>query len=143
MRRKTSVDVPDRRFGIGVLSDHSGCKVETIRYYERIGLLPEPPRSSGGHRTYSGRHLHRLRFIRRSRTLGFTLDRIRELLGLVDGGELKCKQVRRIAGSHLEEVRAKLSDLRQMEAVLNELVDGCHGGETSDCPIIENLFQGR
>ena len=137
------VETPDSRFGIGMLSKRSGCNVETIRYYERIGLLPEPPRSAGGHRIYADRHLRRLKFIRRSRSLGFTLDQIRELLSLVDGGELKCERVRRITVAHLEDVRGKLADLRGMEAALDDLADRCSGDETPDCPIIEDLFQPR
>ena len=83
-------------FTIGVLSKGTGCNIETIRYYEHIGLLPEPPRSQGGHRLYEEDHLGRLTFIRRSRELGFTLDEVRGLLRLVDGGAQRVNQLKRI-----------------------------------------------
>ena len=82
-----TVRLDDPRYPIGALSGRTGCSIETIRYYERIGLLPAPPRSAGGHRVYDDDHLKRLTFIRRGRALGFTLDQVRGLLGLVDGGD--------------------------------------------------------
>lgn len=143
MRGNTFVEPSGASFGIGALSEHSDCKVETIRYYEQIGLMPEPPRSAGGHRVYSGRHLKRLRSIRRCRSLGFTLDQIRELLGLLDGGAWSCKRVRGITLNHLGHIREKLADLEQMEAVLSDLANRCRDDETPDCPIIEDLFQSH
>ncbi|MDH3920601.1 MAG: MerR family transcriptional regulator, partial [Rhodospirillales bacterium] len=86
---------------IGALSKNTGCNIETIRYYERIGLLPAPPRSAGGHRLYGEVLLKRLTFIRRGRELGFTLDDIRGLLGLVDGGAYTCAEVKALTLDHL------------------------------------------
>lgn len=127
---------------IGGLSKRSRCNVETIRYYERVGLMPPPPRSTGGHRLYEKPHVQRLTFIRRSRELGFPLQEIRDLLALVDGGGLTCEQVKAITIGHAREVRRKIDDLRRMERVLRDVAARCDGGESPDCPIIETLFEG-
>jgi MerR family mercuric resistance operon transcriptional regulator len=126
---------------IGVLSKNTGCHIETIRYYERIGLLPAPPRSAGGHRLYGEAHLKRLTFVRRGRELGFTLDDIRGLLGLVDGGEYTCAEVKALTLDHLGEVRRKLADLRRLEKVLKDMAAQCDGGAVPDCPVIDALFR--
>ena len=128
------------RFGIGALSEQTGCNIETIRYYEREGLLPDPPRTEGGHRVYDQEHLKRLRFIRRSRELGFTLEEVRGLLRMVDGEHYTCAQVKSLTLDHLEDVRGKLADLKKLEKVLKQLADRCTGDETPDCPIVEALF---
>jgi len=125
---------------IGVMARNTGCKVETIRYYERIGLLEEPLRSAGGHRHYGRDHLKRLSFIRRARDLGFPLDAVRALLALSAPGEASCAEVEGLAAGHLAEVRAKLEDLARLEAVLAELVARCQGGTVPACPIIEALY---
>ena len=127
-------------FTIGVLSRRTGCKVETIRYYERIGILPAPGRSAGGHRLYDEDHLKRLTFVRRSRELGFTLDEIRTLLGLVDSGDVTCAEVKELTLRHAGEVRRKIADLRRMERVLKEMAAQCDGGIVPDCPIVEALY---
>lgn len=129
------------RFGIGALSERTGCNIETIRYYEREGLLPSPPRTEGGHRVYAEEHEKRLVFIRRSRELGFRLEDVRGLLRMVDGEHYTCAEVRRRTLEHLEDVRGKLADLRKLERVLKQLADRCTGGETPDCPIVEALFE--
>jgi MerR family transcriptional regulator, mercuric resistance operon regulatory protein len=129
-----------QRFTTGGLSKRTGCNIETIRYYERIGLLPEPPRTSGGHRIYDDDDLKRLTFIRRSRELGFTLEEVRELLGLVDGGDYTCAEVKTITVAHLNEVRQKITDLRNLERVLDDMVSQCDDGMIPDCPIIDALF---
>ena len=126
---------------IGRLSKRTDCNIETIRYYERIGILPEPPRTSGGHRIYEAEHLKRLIFIRRGRELGFTLEEIRELLGLVDGGDYTCEEVKGITIIHLDDVQQKIKDLRRLERTLKEMVSQCEGGVVPDCPIIDALFQ--
>lgn len=128
------------RLGIGGLSKRTGCNIETIRYYERIGLMPRAIRTEGRHRLYSETHARRLGFIRRSRELGFTLDQIRTLLGLVDGGRYTCAQVKRVTVHHLEEVRRKLVDLRQIERVLKEMSAQCDGGTVPKCAVIDALF---
>ncbi len=131
-------DVP--RLAIGALAERTGCKVETIRYYERIGILPEPARNLGGQRRYADWHLKRLNFVRRARDLGFTLDDVRGLLRLVDEQGHSCAEVEAMAHRHLDAVRTRLADLRAMEAVLKETVARCAGGAVPDCPIIEALF---
>ena len=130
-------------FTIGALSKGTGCHIETIRYYERIGLLPKPPRSPGGHRLYEDDHLRRLTFIRRSRELGFTLEEVRGLLRLVDGGSYTCAEVKALTLDHAAEVRRKVADLRKLERVLKEMAAECDGGEVPQCPIIDTLYQGR
>jgi MerR family transcriptional regulator, mercuric resistance operon regulatory protein len=125
---------------IGALSEHSGCNIETIRYYERIRLMPYPPRSEGGHRLYGEDHVKRLGFIRRSRELGFTLDQIRTLLRLVDGGRYTCAQVKRITVEHLDEVERKVADLRKIERVLKDMAAQCDGGTVPECAVIDALF---
>lgn len=128
----------DHEFGIGELSQNTGVHIETVRYYEKIGLLPRPPRTGGGHRIYSIPHLKRLVFIRRSRELGFTLDEIRNLLGMVEGG-YTCGEVREAALAHLKTIRRKIADLRRMERTLADTAARCEGGTAPDCPIIDVL----
>ncbi|MDH3474770.1 MAG: helix-turn-helix domain-containing protein [Rhodospirillales bacterium] len=127
---------------IGGLSKRTGCKVETIRYYERIGLLPAPPRTAGGHRAFGGDHLRRLFFVRRARGLGFTLEEVRRLLELSDGEGASCAEIRDLTLDHLIQVRHKLGDLRRLEAVLAGMAAQCEDGTLPDCPIIEALFEG-
>jgi len=127
---------------IGALSSRARVNIETIRYYERIGLLPSPPRTAGGHRVYGDDHLKRLSFVRRSRELGFGLDSIRDMLRMVDSRDVTCEQVRDIAEGHLDSVRSKIADLQRMEKTLNRTVSLCAGGETPDCPILDALFHG-
>ncbi len=128
------------RLTIGALSRCTDCKIKTIRYYERIGLLPAPPRTAGGHRAYGDEHLRRLFFIRRARHLGFALSEVRTLLGLSEGGG-SCAEVRAVTLDHLAQVRRKIADLRRLESVLGEMAAQCEGGTVPDCPIIEALFE--
>jgi MerR family transcriptional regulator, mercuric resistance operon regulatory protein len=124
---------------IGALSQRTGVDVETIRYYEREGLLlPPAPRTAGGHRVFGEAHLRRLLFIRRSRELGFSGAEVRTLLGLVDGG-YTCAEVRDLTLKHLVSVRAKIADLRRLERTLRAISSRCEGGYTPDCPIVEAL----
>jgi MerR family mercuric resistance operon transcriptional regulator len=127
-----------RDLSIGQLSDLTGVGIETIRYYEKAGLLPKPPRTAGGHRLYENDHIKRLIFIRRSRELGFTLGEIRNLLAMVDGG-YTCGQVQRAALDHLNSIRSKIQDLRRMEKTLATTAARCKGGRAPACPIIEVL----
>ena len=126
---------------IGRLSKLTGCHRETIRYYERIGLMPEPPRSTGGHRLYDGGHQDRLKFICRSRALGFTLDEVRRLLSLADGTG-NCAAVRAVALDHLAELRAKIADLERIADTLCSTADQCEDGASMQCPILEALSDG-
>ena len=106
------------RLTIGQLSATSGVNIETIRYYERIRLLNAPPRTRGGHRSYNGADVRRLRFVRRARELGFGIDDIRAFLALAGQGGGSCGEVRDIAAQHLADIRAKLEDLRKLERIL-------------------------
>jgi len=126
-------------FPIGVVSARTGVNIETIRYYERIGLVPAPPRTEGRQRAYDEDHLKRLAFIRRGRELGFSLDQIRDLLGLVRGHELTCADVKTLTEQHVADIRRKLKDLKKLEHVLNDLAARCHGKEVPDCPILDTL----
>jgi MerR family mercuric resistance operon transcriptional regulator len=127
---------------IGALSRHTDCNIETIRYYERIGMLPEPPRTGGGHRLYGNDHLKRLLFIRRSRELGFTLEDVRGLLCLVDSGHYTCAEIKRTTLAQLRSVQSKLADLQRLERVLEQMASQCPGDDEPDCPVIEALFGG-
>jgi MerR family transcriptional regulator, mercuric resistance operon regulatory protein len=125
---------------IGELSRRTGCNIETIRYYERIALLPAPARSAGRYRIYDPADVRRLAFIRRARELGLTLDEVRTLLKLsANDGQGACTEVREFAARHLGEVRAKIADLRAMERVLADAVQRCAAGELPSCPIIDAL----
>ncbi len=124
---------------IGKASALSGCKIETIRFYEKEGLIPPPQRTEGGHRLYPPAATDRLIFIRRCRELGFAMVDIRQLLSLVDGQEVTCERVKRIVDAHLSETREKIADLRKMENILCDLSESCGGGDVPDCPIIEAL----
>ncbi len=128
--------------GIGELSRQIGCKIETIRYYEQQSLMPEPPRTSGGHRLYSEEMRGRLLFIRRSRELGFAMDEIRDLLSLVDGEQVSCERVKSMAEEHLQDIRAKIADLKKMQRTLSDLADRCSGKDIPECPIIDTLQRG-
>jgi MerR family mercuric resistance operon transcriptional regulator len=125
---------------IGELSRRTGVHIETIRYYERIKMLPSPPRSASGRRVYGPAETRILAFIRRSRELGFTLDEIRALLALsARNGPDACAEVRGLAADHLKEVRAKIADLRAMERVLADALRRCDAGEGAGCPLIDTL----
>ncbi len=125
-------------FSIGEIAQRTGVHIETVRYYEKVGLLPPLPRTEGGHRLYSDEHLKRIIFIRRSRELGFTLDDIRNLLGLVEGG-YTCGEVQKAAVDHLRVIRRKITDLRRMERTLAKTAAHCEGGTAPSCPIIDVL----
>lgn len=126
-------------FSIGELARTTGTKVETVRYYERIGLLPQPARTGGNYRAYARPHLERLSFIRRGRDLGFSLEEVRELLRLSDDRERPCAEVDHIARAHLAEVERKLADLVMLRGELQRLIHQCKHGTVEDCRIIEAL----
>ncbi len=128
------------RIAIGALSKHTGTNIETIRYYERVALLPAPARSSGGYRLYGTDHLKRLNFIRRARSLGFSLAEVRKLLALSDQRRRPCAEVRAVAAAHLEDVKGKIADLRTMERVLASTIARCEAGSGSHCPMIDALY---
>lgn len=129
--------------GIGELARRTGVNVETIRYYERAGIVPAPPRTEGGHRAYDTGFVRRLTFVARARRLGFSLQEIRSLLRLVDANSLTCADVRELTLSHADEIRRKIADLRQLESTLSALADQCHGQRVPECPVLEQLFESE
>jgi MerR family transcriptional regulator, mercuric resistance operon regulatory protein len=135
------VHVPARPLQRAEIAKRTGCNLETVRYYEKVGLLPEPPRTQGGHRAYGAGHERRLRFILRARELGFTLDEIHALLRLVDERSAPCSEARDVASAHLRDVQEKIADLKRMERVLKHTVAQCADGSRPECPLIETLFR--
>ena len=128
-----------REFTIGQLSKLIDVNIETIRYYEKIGIIPHPPRNSSGYRIYSTPHLERLSFVRRSRDLGFSQLEVRKLLTLVDEHKYTCAEVQEITAKQLAAVRAKIKDLRKLEKALANMVSECDGGDIPECPIVDIL----
>lgn len=128
-----------RGLPIGEASNATGINIETMRYYERIGMVPKPHRTSGRHRLYDADQIRRLTFIRRARELGFPLEDIRGLLALMDEDDFTCAQVNEIAVTHLQEIHKKIEDLRHMEKALKQITAKCDLGETPDCPIVDTL----
>lgn len=124
---------------IGELGAATQTKVETVRYYERIGLLPPPARSNSNYRSYSPVHLARLSFIRRSRGLGFTLEAVRDLLALADDRDQPCEAVDALARIHLSQIERKIADLSALRAELDRVIGSCSRGTVGDCRIIETL----
>ena len=122
---------------IGELARRTGANIETIRYYERIGLLPKPQRQ-GRYRSYETADVRRLSFVRRARELGFKLDEVRALLGMA-ASDGSCAQVRDLAAAHLRDVQARLSDLSRIERVLARAVQACDAGANEGCPLIDAL----
>ena len=127
-------------FRRGELARRSGLGIETLRYYEKVGLIPQPPRSSGGYREYPGETLQRLRFIQSSKQLGFSLGEIRGLLQLKDQRDTSCEKVRERALQKLVEVESKIEELERIREDLRELVELCDGsGAPEDCAIVTSL----
>jgi len=124
---------------IGALGRATDTNVETIRYYERVGLLSKPPRTDGNYRAYGAPDLNRLSFIRRARDLGFSLDQVRALLELSDDKARDCATVDDLARDHLAEVERKIADLEALKAALSDLIASCCGGTVADCRILEAL----
>lgn len=121
------------------LARRLGCNIETVRYYETIGIIGPADRTASGHRLYSQADIDRLRFALRLRDLGFSLEEVRGLLALVDGGSHTCGQVAEMAETHRRNIRRKLDDLQRLEASLAGLIARCHRGDTPDCAILEAL----
>jgi len=131
------------RLSIGLVARRTGATVPTVRYYEDIGLLPPAARTEAGQRSYDETTIRRLVFIRRCRDFGFSIEQVRELVGLVDEPDRPCAEVRDIAAVHLAQVRQKLEELKALEASLSTLVcscdTACSGGPAVDCTILEDL----
>lgn len=125
---------------IGELAEIANTKAVTIRYYERIGLLPSPPRTAGNYRVYEAGHLEQLRFVRRCRDLGFTLDQVRDLLRLASQESQECSAVDRLTAEHLAAVEQKIEDLTRLADRLRRIKRRCRGGGTiAECRIIDAL----
>jgi MerR family mercuric resistance operon transcriptional regulator len=136
------IDMDLEQFSIGQLAKKARCKVETVHYYEKSGLMPEPPRTEGGHRIYALSHIKRLNFIRRSRELGFSIRQIKELLTFIDEPNHYCGEVKAMAMLQAREVQQKINDLQRLKMALNDMVSKCKGADYSinDCPIIDALY---
>jgi MerR family mercuric resistance operon transcriptional regulator len=130
-------------YKIGTLSQRTGVHIETIRYYERIGLVPEPPRINGRFRTYNNQDATRLNFIRRCRELGFSLDEIRGLQKLAVGGEASCAEVGKAAKHQLAAINQKVKDLKRMATTLRALTQDCVCADepAPACPMLETLMR--
>jgi MerR family transcriptional regulator, mercuric resistance operon regulatory protein len=127
---------------IGEFARRSGCNVETVRYYERIGLIPAPARTAGGYRLYETADVRRLMFVRRARELGFTLEEVRTLMALsTHNVRAACAEVRELAANHLAQVRAKIAELQVKEAVLAQAVQRYEENEIPGCPMIKTLSE--
>lgn len=131
------------RLSIGLVARRAGATVPTVRYYEDIGLLPPAARTAAGQRSYDESTVRRLVFIRRCRDFGFSIEQVRELVGLVDQPDRPCAEVRDIAATHLAQLRQKLAELKALEASLDAFVcscdTACAGGPAIDCTILEDL----
>jgi MerR family transcriptional regulator, mercuric resistance operon regulatory protein len=127
---------------IGELSRLTGVNIETIRYYEKIKMLRPPPRTEGGRRVYGATETRVLAFIRRARELGFRLDDIRTLLALGAPAKASCADVREIALHHLDDIRAKIADLRKLERLLAKTIAQCSGSRVPECPVVDILDVG-
>lgn len=125
---------------IGALAKRTGTNIETIRFYEKIGILAEPRRAGNGRRLYDGGQVERLTFVRRTRSLGFSLDEVRALLALAGSRDVDCCEVKGVATRHLDEVTAKIADLQTMQSALTKLIAQCDAGDQSGCPMIATLF---
>jgi MerR family transcriptional regulator, mercuric resistance operon regulatory protein len=130
-----------RGYSIGELASLTGVHFETIRYYERIGIMPRPDRLANGYRQFNHDHLKRLNFIHKCRDLGFSLKKVEKLLGMVDHNDLTCGEIHEITLEHLTEVNAKLSRLRKLKNVLKSMSNECSQGEVPECPVIDALFE--
>jgi len=124
---------------IGHAAERAGCKVQTVRYYEQIGILPEPVRTTGNQRLYSDIHLQRLIFIRHGREMGFSLGAIRDLLSLADDPKRSCDAADAIAREQLEEVNRRITHLKALKQELQRMIKQCRGGAIADCRVIEVL----
>lgn len=131
----------EKELSIGALSKHSGVNIETIRYYEKIGVMPKPNRTAGGYRVYGSAHAKRLHFVRRGRELGFSLDKLRGLLRLVDSHAYTCAEVHALTIEHLQDIRRKIADLRRLERVMASMAAQCTDDQVPECPVIDALFE--
>ncbi|MGH6813676.1 MAG: MerR family transcriptional regulator [Methylocella sp.] len=132
-----------RPLTIAKLAGASGVKLETVRYYERIALMPKPSRTASNYRSYGPEHVEQLSFIRRAREVGFSIGEIKELLALGEPGQAPCAEVQKLATVHLGEVRAKIAALRTLEAILAGALERCLAGSAPACPVLDMLASPR
>lgn len=131
----------DRKgYSIGEVSRATSVNIETIRYYERIGLMPAADRTAGGNRQYSDEQQKQLSFIKRARNLGFSIEQIRSLLVMADENQMSCCQVKDMTASHLKDIQQKIAELKHLEDKLQVLHHKCQCNEGPSCPMIEDLF---
>lgn len=131
------------RFSIGEMAKTGNCKVQTVRYYEQVGLLPEPERNAGNQRVYNRAQRDRLRFIRHAREMGFPLERIREILALGDEPSHSCEEVDQIAREHLRDVESRIERLQSLRAELERMISECTANRVAECRVIEVLSNHR
>ncbi|MEM7194648.1 MAG: helix-turn-helix domain-containing protein [Pseudomonadota bacterium] len=126
----------------GKLASSTGCNAETIRYFERIGLLPEPVRSQAGYRQYDDSHIRRLRFIQRAKSLGFSTQQIRDLLALSEEGGHTRAEVKQLTDTHIDAISEKIQDLKKIKDRLTAISSHCDGTSqpANTCPILDTLF---
>jgi len=129
----------ERGMNIGEAARASGVNAKLIRYYESIGLIPEAGRTAAGYRVYTAQEVRILRFVKRGRTLGFSIERIQALVGLWRDKQRASAEVKRIALEHVDELEAKIAEMRAMADTLRELAEACHGDDRPDCPILRDL----
>jgi MerR family mercuric resistance operon transcriptional regulator len=132
-----------RGYAIGEISRRTGVNIETVRYYERIGIIPKPDRTKGGNRQYNHEQLKRLTFVKRCRELGFSLNEVRALLEMADRDDFTCNEVHDMTVAHLAGIKKKLFDLKLLEQSLKKMVSECSKGDVPECPIINTLFELR
>lgn len=124
---------------IGQLAQETGVSAKTIRYYEETGLLPQAARAANGYRVYGERAVHLLRFVKRARDLGFTIDEVASLLALWGDEQRASADVKKLATRHLDDIERKISELKNLRKTLRTLINSCHGDERADCPILDDL----
>jgi len=129
----------DVSMNIGEAAKASGVSAKMVRYYEEIGLIPKARRTLSGYRTYSASEVHSLRFIRQARNLGFSIEQITQLLALWQDRRRPSRKVKELAHVHIEELEARIREMRDMKRTLENLVKQCHGDDRPDCPILEGL----
>ena len=132
-----------RPLTIGTLAKASGVHLETVRYYERIGLMPKPSRTASNYRSFGPEHVERLSFIPRAREIGFSIGEIKELLALSELGRASCAEVQTLTAVHLGKVRAKIADLRKLETILAGALERCLAGPAPACPVLDMLASPR
>lgn len=126
-------------YTIGKAAELAGVSAKMIRHYESLGLIAKAPRTASDYRLYSSNDLHTLRFIRRARGLGFSIEEIKALLGLWRNQRRASAEVKRLAAKHLEALDRRIAELQSMRATLQELVASCHGDARAECPILDDL----